>query len=140
MIGIGAGGHIGDRPRLQLIRGFELAEVDLVGVDVDEHIEFEESAIALVAEPIAQVAHKTGRGRAVPRRLKSTLGNISLPHQPPLYGVSSRCPVSSVMNGPTTVPVPSQHGLDGDGAVVDALHHLGVLADDVVGMAIPVGL
>ena len=29
---------------------------------------------------------------------------MSLPHQPPLYGVSSLWPMSSVMSGPTIVP------------------------------------
>ena len=29
---------------------------------------------------------------------------MSLPHQPPLYGVTSAKPVMSVMTGPTNVP------------------------------------
>ena len=31
-------------------------------------------------------------------------GNTSLPHQPPLYGVSSFAPTTSVSSGPTSVP------------------------------------
>ena len=44
------------------------------------------------------------------------------------------------MNGPTMVPCRVMHGLDGGGVVVDPLHHLELLADDVLGVAVPVGL
>ena len=45
------------------------------------------------------------RSRAVRRCFSvSSSGDTSLPHQPPSYGVSSGNPVSSAINGPTSVP------------------------------------
>ena len=100
-IGVRTGGDIGDG-RCTADARIELAEVDVVGVDIDEHVDLEETAIALLAESIAESTYQVGSRCSVLR--DSTVGNISLPHQPPRYGVSSEYPVSSVMKGPTIVP------------------------------------
>ena len=44
------------------------------------------------------------------------------------------------MNGPTIVPCRVMHRLDRRRLVVDPLHDLELLADDVVGVLVPVGL
>ena len=70
---------------------------------VDQHVDLEEAAVAL--RPSRSPSRRTRSPARRRRSSSSTSGNISLPHQPPRYGVSSGWPVSSVMNGPTIVPL-----------------------------------
>ena len=79
-VGVCTGGDVGDRggaadPWVQL------PEIHLLRVDIDQHVDLEEAAVTLLAEPVAEQSHDSeARRRSSP---VSTSGNISLPHQPP---------------------------------------------------------
>ena len=87
---------IDDAPQ---IRGLSSPRYTSSVIDIHQHVNLEEALVALAGQPVAEPADQLiGLDPASP---DSASGYISLPHQPPLYGVSSLCPISSVMNGPT---------------------------------------
>jgi hypothetical protein len=69
----------------------------------NKHVDLEEASVALRTKTITKPADEVAC--LPPKVLIEDFWNISLPHQPPRYGVSCRCPVNSDMNGPTTVPL-----------------------------------
>ena len=66
-VGVGARGDVGDRRRPADPR-VELAQVDLVRVGVDEDVDLEEAAVALLGQPVAQAPDQSvARVRCVRR-------------------------------------------------------------------------
>jgi hypothetical protein len=65
----------------------QLAQVYSIGVEIDEHVDFQEAPVTFPGEPVTHPADMADGDGAVGS--DSASGNRSLPHQPPLYGVSS---------------------------------------------------
>jgi hypothetical protein len=78
-VGVGPGRDVRHRRRAGDPR-VQLAEVDLVGVDVDQHVHLEEALVALSPEP-SRRTRSTALARWSSDRAS---GNRSLPHHPPL--------------------------------------------------------
>ena len=135
-VGVGARGDIGHRrcpgdPRVQL------AEVDLVGVEVDEHVHLEEAPVALLSQPVAEPAHMADRGAAV--GLGEGLGEQVV--AAPAATVGRQLGVAGQVGHERSHDraMPGVDGLHGDGAVIDPLHDLQFLADHVLAVAVPLG-
>ena len=85
-IGVGECRMVGHRARAADAR-IELAQIDLAAVLIDQEIEVEIAAIAFLPELVAELK---AMSRALARTpSEKAPGKTSLPHQPPLYGVSS---------------------------------------------------
>ena len=136
-IGVGARGDVGDRrgpadPRV------ELAEVHLVGIGVDENVDLEEPPVALLGQAISESAHQLRCGS--PTFTGKDFGE-HLVATPAAAGRGQ--PLVADQLGHERADdraAPSEHRLDRHRAVVDAAHHLDLLADDVGAVLAPVGL
>ena len=119
-----------------LIRGFSSPEIHLAGVGVDQHVDLEEALVALAGQPVAEPADQLVRLHPALPGQRVRVHLVAAP--------------ATLVRGQFGVPdefgheradqraVPGQHRLDRDATVVDPLHDLLLLADDVVGVLVPV--
>ncbi len=136
-VGVGPGGHVGDRRRPRDPR-VELPEVDLIGVDVDEHIDLEEALVALLPQPVSEPADMLDRDGPVrlAERLREQVVTAPSPLVRSELGIAGQIGHERPHDG----AVAGVDGLHGRGPVVDPLHDLELFADHVLGVALPVAL
>jgi hypothetical protein len=82
-VGVGPGAHVGHR-RGAGDAGVQLAQVYSAGVEIDEHVDLQEALVTFLGPILRTWLMAMARWVS-----DSASGNRSLPHQPPLYGVSS---------------------------------------------------
>ena len=136
-VGVRPGGDVGHRRDPGDAR-VELAEVDVVGVQVDEHVDLEEALVALLRETVAEPAYVLDRGG--PLLEGERLGEQVVAAPAALVrrqlGIAGEVGHERADDG----AVRGDAGLDGGRLVVDALHHLELLVDDVLGDGVEVRL
>ncbi len=132
---IGAGGDVGDGGGAG-DAGVELAQVDRVVGQVDQHVDLEEADVALLGEPVAQASAQVD-------------GPVTLCGGQRLGEEVVAAPAALVRRqlwvarqvgheGADERAVARDAGLDRSRIIADALHDLQLLADHVLRVAVPV--
>src|SRR5215203_2369356 len=136
-VGVRAGGDVGYGGS-PADPGIKLAEIDLVGVGIHQHVDLEEASIALGTEPVTQPDDK------ITRLASQLLGQDLWVHliATPAAAVGGELGMPGQLRHERTDDgaVAGEYRLDRDRAVVDSLHHLDLVADQVALVSLPAGL
>ena len=134
-VGVCARGHIrhGRGPGNARI---DLTEIYLVGVEVDQDVDLEEAAVAFLRQAITHLAHVADRSGPVVFRKRFREQVVSAPTA--LVRGEFRVAGEVGHERSDDGAVTGDARLHGGGLVVDPLHHLQLLADDVLGVVVPV--